>query len=174
MSTLTSLYLSSEIIAEEVVEDRLYLHSADGGRYEIPLAMLGHFRAPFAPDDDAELLILEQMPVVKSVNVTDEALIVTFADGRVLSVPLSWFPRLRHGTPAERQAVEIWGETGLHWEALDEDIDAVQLFRMMGPSAESEASIQRWLAKRNAQNTNLNSGVAALQLAEKGEIYSVE
>lgn len=115
MGTLTSLYLSSEIIAQEVVKDRLYLHSADGGRYKIPLAMLGHFRAPFAPDDDAELLILEQMPVVKSVNVTDEALIVTFADGRVLSAPLSWFPRLWHGTPAERQAVEIWGGVCLHY-----------------------------------------------------------
>jgi hypothetical protein len=90
---------------------------------------------------------------VHEVKVTDSALIVIFADGRILSVPLHWFLRLMHGTAAEWQAVEIWGETGLHWEALDEDIDAVGLFNMMGPSAESEASIQRWLARRSEPRT---------------------
>lgn len=171
MSTLTDLYLSSEITGQEVMEDRLYLRLADGGRYEIPLAMLGHFRAPFAPGDDAQLLILEKTPVVAFVTVTDEMLIVNFTDGRVLSAPLSWFPRLWHGTPSERQAVEIWGETGLHWDALDEDIDAVQLFRMTGPSAESDASIQRWMAKRDKQSAKSRAGVEAVQLAEQGETY---
>ncbi len=59
-----------------------------------------------------------------------------------------------------------------HWEELGEDIDAVQLFRMTGPSAESEASIQRWLAKRSEQHTNLHAGVASLRLAETGKSYS--
>ena len=174
MSTLTDLYLSSEITGQEVVGDRLYLRLADGGRYEIPLMMLGHFRAPFAPGDDAQLLILEKTPVVAFVTVTDEMLIVNFTDGRVLSAPLSWFPRLWHGTPSERQAVEIWGETGLHWNELDEDIDAVQLFRMAGPSAESEASIQRWLAKHRAQHAKTPAGAEVMQLAEQGETYSAE
>jgi len=136
--------------------------------------MLGHFRVPFAPHADADLLILEASPSVESVDVTDHALIVTFADGRVLSAPLSWFPRLWHGTPAERQAVEIWGATGLHWDALDEDIDAVQLFRMTGPSAESAASIQRWLAKRDAQRDKTPVGVETMQLAEANEPCSAE
>ena len=153
MSTSANLYLSSELVGYEVSEEYLYLTSADGGRYTIPLGMLGHFRDPYGPNAQAELLILRTQPRVQDVKVTGAALIVTFADGRVLSAPLHWFPRLLHGTAAERQAVEIWGETRLHWEALDEDIDAVGLFKMMGPSAESEASIQRWLAKRSEPRT---------------------
>ncbi len=172
MSTLTDLVLPSNITGQEVVGGKLHVRLADGGRYEIPLIMLGHFRAPYAPPADAELLILDKAPAVQSVDVTADMLIVTFADGRVLSTPLTWFPRLWHGTPSERQAVEIWGETGLHWEELDEDIDAVQLFRMTGPSAESEASIQRWLAKRRAQYTNLPSDAAAMQVAETSASYS--
>lgn len=174
MSTSTSLYLSSEITRVESVGDKLYLWSADGAQYEIPLAMLGQFRVPFAPSVGAELLILNAAPVVKSVSVRDEALHVTFVDGRNLSAPLHWFPRLLHGTPKERQAVEIWGETGLHWEALDEDIDAVQLFKMIGPSAESEASIQRWLAKRSKQQVKSLTSTGEKQLAEKGKPYSAE
>lgn len=174
MSTSSSLYLSSEITRAETTDDRLHLQSADGAQYEIPLAMLGQFRVPFAPLAGAELLILNSAPVVKSVSVSDEALHVTFADERSLSVPLHWFPRLFHGTPKERQAVEIWGETGLHWEELDEDIDAVQLFRMMGPSAENEASIQRWLARRGEQQTTSHASTGEKQLAEESEPYSAE
>ena len=174
MSTSTNLYLSSEIIGQEVVGDTLYLRLADGGRYEILLTMLGHFRAPYAPHADAELLILEKAPTVTSVKVTADALIVAFADGRVLAAPLTWFPRLLHGTPAERQAVEIWGKTMLHWEALDEDIDAVGLFKMMGPSAESEASIQRWLVQRSRRQAVQPFGTGERQLAEEGEPYSAE
>lgn len=174
MSTSSSLYLSSEITRVEAVEDKLYLWSADDAQYEIPLAMLGQFRVPYAPPAGAELLILNTAPVVKSASVSDEALHVTFADGRSLSAPLHWFPRLLHGTLKERQAVEIWGETGLHWEELDEDIDAVQLFRMMGPSAESEASIQRWLTHRGEQQERSHTNKSEKQLAEKGESYSPE
>lgn len=174
MSTSSSLYLSSTITRVEAVEDKLYLWSADGAQYEIPLAMLGQFRVPFAPPVDAELLILNTAPVVKSVSVSDVALHITFADGRSLSAPLNWFPRLLHGTQKERQAVEIWGETGLHWEDLDEDIDAVQLFKMMGPSAESEASIQRWLSQRGEQQAKSHASTGEKQLAEKGKPYSAE
>ena len=174
LSTSTNLYLASEITGYEVTEDRLHLKSADGGHYTIPLGMLGYFRAPYAPDADAELLILRTPPTVAHVSVNDKALIVIFADGRVLSAPLRWFPRLVHGTPAERQAVEIWGKTMLHWEALDEDIDAVGLFKMTGPSVESEASIQRWLAQRSRRQAVQPLGTGERQLAEEGESYSAE
>lgn len=174
MSTSTDLYLSNEITGYEVAGGKLYLWLADGGCYEIPQAMLGHFRAPFAPDAEAELLILHVAPAVKSVNVTGEAIIVTFTDGRVLSAPLHWFPRLWHGAPAERQAVEIWGETGLHWEELDEDIDAVDLFTMVGPSAESRDSIERWLVQRSRRKAEPHTEVGEMQLAEKGETYSTK
>ena len=168
LTTSTNLYLASEITGYDVTEDHLRLNAADGGYYTIPLGMLGYFRAPYAPDADAELLILRKLPTVAQVSVTDKALIVSFADGRVLSAPLHWFPRLLHGTPAERRAVEIWGKTGLHWEALDEDIDAVGLFKMTGPSVESEASIQHWLTQRSERQVDqeleaLNAAYVALR-----------
>lgn len=65
----------------ETVEDKLCLWSADGTQFEIPLPMLGQFRIPFAPTADAELLILNTAPVVKSVSVSDEALHVTLRMG---------------------------------------------------------------------------------------------
>lgn len=46
---------------------------------------------------------------------------VTLSDGRVLGVPLAWFPRLLHANPEARAAVTL-SPFGLHWEALDEDI----------------------------------------------------
>lgn len=174
LTTSTDLNLASEITGYEVTDDHLRLNAADGGHYTIPLGMLGYFRVPFAPDTDAELLILRTPPTVADVSLSDKALIVTFADGRVLSTPLRWFPRLLYGTPAERQAVEVWGKTGLHWEALDEDIDAVGLFKMTGPSAESEASIQRWLAQRSGRQAVQPPGIGERQLAEEGESYLTE
>ena len=56
-----------------------------------------------------------------SVHFDDASLWVELTDGRTLGVPLAWFPRLLHATPAQRAAVEI-SRVGLHWEALDEDI----------------------------------------------------
>lgn len=53
--------------------------------------------------------------------VTDDTLTVGLADGRTISVPLQWYPRLRHGTPEERANFEI-GVFGIHWPDLDEDI----------------------------------------------------
>ena len=48
---------------------------------------------------------------------------MTLEDGRELSVPLAWFPRLLHGTPEQRENWEpIGGGQGIHWPELDEDI----------------------------------------------------
>lgn len=46
---------------------------------------------------------------------------VDLDDGRTLGIPLAWFPRLLHGTPEQREAVEL-SRSGLHWDDLDEDI----------------------------------------------------
>lgn len=46
---------------------------------------------------------------------------VALTDGRTIGVPLAWFPRLLHATPTQREQVEI-SRTGLHWDALDEDV----------------------------------------------------
>jgi hypothetical protein len=51
---------------------------------------------------------------------------VDLDDGRTLGVPLAWFPRLLHGSAADRALVEI-SPTGLHWDRLDEDISIAGL-----------------------------------------------
>lgn len=83
------------------------------------------------------------------VDVTDEALIVELLDGRTVSVPLAWYPRLEHATERERAAwTLIAGGTGIHWEALDEDLSVEGLLAGR-PSGESQASLERWLASRS-------------------------
>jgi len=51
---------------------------------------------------------------------------VDLDDGRTLGIPLAWFPRLLHGTPALREKVEL-SRDGLHWDALDEDMSIAGL-----------------------------------------------
>ena len=59
---------------------------------------------------------------------TDDTLTVTLSDGRVISAPLAWFPRLLEATPKQRAGWElIGGGIGLHWEAVDEDISVASL-----------------------------------------------
>lgn len=57
----------------------------------------------------------------KSVRFDDDTMWVSLDDGRVLGVPLAWFPRLLRATDEQRSACEM-SRTGLHWDALDEDI----------------------------------------------------
>ena len=60
---------------------------------------------------------------IVQVKVTEDSLSVDLEDGRTISVPIGWFPRLVHGTPAERANAEISGAgLGIHWPNLDEDI----------------------------------------------------
>jgi hypothetical protein len=84
----------------------------------------------------------------RSVRCTDDALVVELTDGRTLAVPLDWYPRLVHGTPAERNNWRPIGDgEGIHWPDLDEDIEVEGL--MLGArSGESEQSFARWLASR--------------------------
>lgn len=82
------------------------------------------------------------------VSVTDEALIVDLSDGRTLSVPLAWYPRLLHATPDERKHWRLIGRgEGIHWPDLDEDI-SVQNLLAGTPSGESQRSLKRWLEGR--------------------------
>jgi len=83
-----------------------------------------------------------------NVKVTDDTLIVDLSDGRSLSVPLAWYPRLLHGTPHERQNWRFIGDgEGIHWEALDEDISIEGLI-LGKASNESQSSLKRWLDSR--------------------------
>ena len=92
------------------------------------------------------------------VRVTDNELVVEFDDGRTLSAPLVWFPRLQHGTPQERQNFEV-GAFGIHWPKLDEDISYRGL--LLGrPSKESAASLKFWLgARRKGKSVTLEDFV---------------
>ena len=57
------------------------------------------------------------------VAVDDDALVVSLADGRRISAPLSWFPRLERATPEERGDWRLIGKgRGIHWPAIDEDV----------------------------------------------------
>ena len=61
---------------------------------------------------------------------SDDALTVVLDDGRIVSVPLVWFPRLLNATRKQRNQWEfIGGGIGIHWEAIDEDISVASLLR---------------------------------------------
>lgn len=66
-----------------------------------------------------------------AVRFDDHTMWVDLSDGRNLSVPLAWFPRLLQATPDERQQVELT-RLGLHWDALDEDISIAGLLAGRG------------------------------------------
>ena len=81
----------------------------------------------------------------ESVSVTDEALTVELTDGRSITVPISWYPRLLHGADEERGNWSLLGGgIGIHWPDLDEDI-SVQGLLAGRRSGETQASLQRWL-----------------------------
>jgi hypothetical protein len=66
--------------------------------------------------------------LAKAVDFDDDMMHVSFTDGRILSVPLSWFPVLRAATPEQRSRYEIGGGgVGLHWPDLDEDLSIAGL-----------------------------------------------
>ncbi len=95
-----------------------------------------------------------QIPNVQEVTVTSDTLCVDLTDGRSISVPLAWFPRLQYSTPEERNNWRlIAGGHGIHWEDIDEDISVEGLLAGK-PSGESQASFKKWLAGHSAKFTN--------------------
>jgi hypothetical protein len=88
------------------------------------------------------------VPMAENVAVADDTLSVDLRDGRTISVPLAWFPRLLHSTPEERRNWRLIGKgQGIHWEDLDEDI-SVQGLLAGRHSGESQASFKKWLNGR--------------------------
>src|SRR5712691_4340261 len=86
--------------------------------------------------------------LAQRVTAGDEALIVDLADARTITVPLAWFPRLTHGTQAERANWRlIGGGVGIHWPDLDEDISVESLLEGR-TSGETQESLRRWLQAR--------------------------
>jgi hypothetical protein len=89
-----------------------------------------------------------EIPNAESVSVSEDALSVELSDGRSVSIPLAWFPRLLHGTPAERDRWRLIGKgEGIHWEALDEDISIESLLAGTR-SGESQESLKKWMKSR--------------------------
>ena len=98
------------------------------------------------------------------VKVTADTLTVDLTDGRTISVPLAWFPRLLHGSVSERNNWRLiaHGE-GIHWTDLDEDISVDGLI-IGQQSRESQSSFEKWLQTRGARGSSRktpNKGVQA-------------
>ena len=94
--------------------------------------------------------LVNELQAVKAieVNVTEDDLVVELDDGRTISIPLTWYPRLWHGTMAERQNWRMIGDgMGIHWPDLDEDISVEGLI-LGRRSGESQRSLNRWLEQR--------------------------
>ena len=84
----------------------------------------------------------------QAVNVTDDALTVDLADGRTITVPLAWYPRLLQASPAERGNWRFVGDRqGIHWADLDEDISVEGLLAGKR-SGETQSSLKTWLEQR--------------------------
>ena len=89
-----------------------------------------------------------QAPAATSIHVADDTLSVELSDGRSLSVPIAWYPRLSHGTAEERSHSRLIANgRGIHWADLDEDISVENLLAGK-PSGESQASFKKWLEGR--------------------------
>jgi hypothetical protein len=86
----------------------------------------------------------------QNVSLSNDALVVDLADGRTITAPLAWFPRLAHGTPLERATWRfVDGGEGIHWPDLDEDISIESLLAGRR-SGETQESLRRWLDSRKA------------------------
>ena len=91
-----------------------------------------------------------EVPYAEGITVTDDTLSVDLSDGRTISVPLTWLPRLLYASPEERNNWRLIGKgQGIHWEDIDEDISIEGLLAGK-PSAESQDSFKKWIAVRKA------------------------
>ena len=89
-----------------------------------------------------------EIPEAQQIVITDDSLTVDLSDGRTISVPLAWYPRLLHGSDKERNNWRLTGgKQGIHWSDLDEDISIKNII-LGQPSGESQKSLQRWLESR--------------------------
>jgi hypothetical protein len=87
-------------------------------------------------------------PLAQGFRLAGDAMIVELDDGRTLTVPLAWYPRLAHATVAERGRWKLIGRgEGIHWPDLDEDLGIEGLLAGRR-SGESQESLNRWLLRR--------------------------
>ena len=97
------------------------------------------------------LAVEVQEPRGKSVKVDDTEVMVDLVDGRTITVPLAWYPRLWHGTPRERNHFEIFGDGAyIRWPDLDEDLTVAGMLAGQR-SGESPQSLKKWLDSRRTR-----------------------
>jgi hypothetical protein len=100
-------------------------------------------------------MVETQVVVAVHVTVTDDAVSVELSDGRSISAPVAWYPRLLHGAGEERKNWRlIAGGQGIHWSELDEDISVENLLAGKA-SGESQKSLKQWLDQRAAEGTGI-------------------
>lgn len=98
-----------------------------------------------------------QAALAAKVEFTGDALNVVLSDGRTVSVPLAWYPRLLHGTPSEQANWRLVGSGGgIHWPDLDEDISVRNILDGR-TSGESRSSLKRWLDNRSPRGIGPSS-----------------
>jgi hypothetical protein len=94
------------------------------------------------------LAVKIEVPNANNVIVTDDTLTVELDDGRTVSVPTAWYPRLVNASKEERNNWRLIGKgRGIHWESIDEDISVEGLLAGR-PSGESQSSFKKWLESR--------------------------
>ena len=110
------------------------------------------------------------VPEAMAILVTEDTLTAELADGRTISAPLGWYPRLVHATPEERGNWElIGGGQGIHWLDLDEDI-SVETLLAGRKSGESQRSFRQWLeAKREGRGLELHELTAHETELQRGD-----
>ena len=85
-----------------------------------------------------------EIPLAQSVRVTLDTLHVDLSDGRTISVPVGWYPRLASATSEERREWRLIAQgRGIHWASIDEDISVEGLLAGR-PSGESQTSYKQW------------------------------
>lgn len=98
---------------------------------------------------------IDVQPRVERVEFSSDSFSVSLQDGRIVSAPLAWYPRLRSATPRERAEWEIFQDSDerdiIHWEQLDEFIPVIALLTGT-PSREPKRSFERWLAERKTKS----------------------
>ena len=96
-------------------------------------------------------LLLDHDPLAVKIALKGGRMLVDLKDGRTLTVPLTWYPRLQHGTPNERRNWQLLGDGyAVEWPDLDEHI-GVEALLAGRCSGESAKSLKRWLAGRRTK-----------------------
>ena len=94
---------------------------------------------------------------IQDIKITSSTLAIDLSDGRCISAPIVWYPRLLNASAKERNHWELIGEgDGIHWPDLDEDLSMDGIIQGR-PSYESQKSFQRWLSERKKKGLTSSS-----------------